>query len=272
MNFFQRIKQRADELGSWVCIGLDIDPAKLPEHLKTAKNTQNTFGIEIVKATHNVALCYKLNSSFFEAEGLLGHAALQDIIDAIRERGIPVILDAKRADIGNSSKQYARAAFDLLGVDALTVSPYLGRDSLEPFFEYEKKGVIVLGATSNPGAKDFQFLQCAGAPLYEQVARRVAGWNTRANCGLVVGATQAEVFERLREIAAEVPFLVPGVGAQGGALEPVVRWGVTASGVPPIINSSRGILYASSGEDFAGAARTAAIQLRDSIREAAGGS
>ena len=267
MNFFQRVKERAKDINSWVCVGLDVDTAKLPAHLQGDEDAQKKFGAAIVDATHKAALCYKINSAFFEAEGPRGYAALQELIAGIRERGIPVILDAKRADIGNSSKQYARAAFEGLGADAVTVSPYLGGDSLEPFLDYADKGTIILGVTSNPGGKDFQFLDCSGFPLYEQVVRKAAAWNSRGNCGLVVGATKGEVFARLRRIAPELPFLVPGVGAQGGVLGPVVQWGVTASGVPPIINSSRAILFASDGEDFAEAAHAAALELRDLIRE-----
>ncbi len=272
MNFFERIRDRAKAIHSWVCVGLDIDPGKLPAHLAGEKNAQKAFGAEIVGATHDLALCYKINSAFFEAEGLIGYATLQELIADIGQHRVPVILDAKRGDIGNSSRQYARAAFEVLGADAVTVSPYLGQDALQPFLDYGDKGTIVLGVTSNPGGKDFQFLDCGGSPLYEQVVRKVAAWNSRDNCGLVVGATQGEVFERLRQIAPELPFLVPGVGAQGGALEPVVRWGVTTSGVPPIINSSRAILYASGGKDFAEAARAATLQLRDGIQQARRGS
>jgi len=269
MNFFRRVKERAEQTHSWVCVGLDIDKAKLPAHLRGEKNAQKAFGLEIVRATHELALCYKLNSAFFEAEGLVGYATLRELIAEIAQRRVPVILDAKRGDIGNSSRQYARACFDALGADAVTVSPYLGRDALEPFLDREDKGVIVLGVTSNPGGKDFQSLECRGVPLYEQVALKVAAWNSRGNCGLVVGATKGELFQRLRRIAPELPFLVPGVGAQGGALDPVVRWGATAAGIPPLINSSRAILFASDGEDFAEAARAAAQELRDSIRQAA---
>lgn len=270
MKFFERLKARSEKIGSWVCVGLDVEPAKLPQCVRGESSPQEAFGRRIVEATADLTLCYKVNIAFYEAEGRAGYEALEKTLAAI-PNDVPVILDAKRADIGNTSRQYARAAFDELGADAITVNPYLGQDSLLPFLECEEKGILILCATSNPGAKDFQFLQCEGEPLYEKVARKVADWNTRKNCGLVVGATHGEVFRRLRERAPELPFLVPGVGAQGGALEEVVRWGLTEKQVPPMINSSRGILYASSGEDFAEAARAATQNLRDAIRHAAQG-
>ncbi len=269
MKFFEYLKHRAEAIGSWVCVGLDIDPEKMPPHLRPRQDGVLAFGQEIVHATADLALCYKINAAFFEAQGLMGYHALELLVEGIPE-DVPVIYDAKRGDIGNTSEQYARACFDLLGADAITVNPYLGRDAIEPFLEYEQRGVFVLGATSNPGAKDFQNLYCDGKPLYEHVARQVSQWNERGNCGLVVGATRGEVLSQLRQIAPDLPFLVPGVGAQGGDLEEVARWGRTDSGVPPIINSSRGILYASTGKDFAEAARAAAEQMRDAIRYVAG--
>lgn len=270
MSFFTYIQELAQERNSWVCVGLDVDPEKIPAHLRFHENGIVEFAHEIIRATQDRVLCYKINSAFYEALGVWGQSALEEITESIPEP-VPFILDAKRADIANSSEQYARACFETLAADAVTVNPYLGRDALEPFLEYENRGVIVLGVTTNPGAQDFQYLECNGAPLYEHVARKVVEWNERGNCGLVVGATQGGAFRRMREIAPEVPFLVPGVGAQGGALDEVVRWGVTQSGIPPIINSSRGILYASGGEDFAEAARSATIQLQEAIQKVAGG-
>lgn len=267
-SFFNRLRSRAQRLNSWVCVGLDIDPKRIPVCLKEKPNAQEAFGIAIIEATHDVAMCYKANSAFFEAEGVKGHKALEAIVAEARRNEVPMILDAKRADIGNTSKQYATACFDRLKADAITVNPYLGQDGLQPFLDYEDKGIFVLGLTSNPGAADFEKLLCDGMPLFEHVAKKVASWNDHGNCGLVVGATQPEELERMRGLVSELPFLVPGIGAQGGALDPVVKHGCTSKGVPPVINSSRGILYASSGEDFAQAATKAAEQLRDRIRTA----
>ena len=266
-KFFDRLRIRSRDIGSWVCVGLDVEVAKIPGFLQPLKHPQAEFCRRIVEATSDVALCYKINMAFFEAEGLSGYHSLMETF-ALIPKDVPVILDAKRADIGNTSKQYARACFEEFGADAVTVNPYLGHDALEPFLEYRDRGIYVLGLTSNPGAKDFELLVCDGTPLYEHVARQVARWNTRGNCGLVVGATQADSFARLRQLVPELPFLVPGVGAQGGSIEEVVRHGPTHSGIPPVVNSSRGIIFASSGEDFAQAARTATINLRDEIRRA----
>ena len=179
-------------------------------------------------------------------------------------KNIPVILDAKRGDIGNTAKAYACAAFDELGADAITVNPYMGYDSLAPFIEYKDKGVFVLCRTSNPGASDFQSIECDGKPLYRVVADRVEGWNKYKNLGLVVGATRIEELKSIREAHPTLPLLIPGVGAQGGSLELAVRYGHTENGLA-VINVSRAVLYASSGPDFAAAARAAALSLRDEM-------
>mgnify|MGYP006300121347 FL=1 len=267
LKFFDQIKRQAAKRDSWLCVGLDIEPARIPESARKSRNAQADFGRRIIETTADIALCYKINIAFFEAEGSSGYQALNELMLAIPAE-VPVILDAKRGDIGNTARQYAKACFEDMGAGAVTVNPYLGGDSLEPFLKHEDKGVIVLGLTSNPGSRDFQFLECEGKPLYEHVAVKVAEWNTRGNCGLVVGATHQGMLERIRALAPEVPFLVPGIGAQGGTLEEVVRHGLTASGVPPMINSSRGILYASDAVHFPQAAREAAIRLRDKIRAA----
>ncbi len=270
MKFFEVIKERAETIGSWVCVGLDVNPEKIPAHIRFEENPILKFSQGIIEATREVALCYKINSAFFEAQGIWGIQALEKIFVEMPE-DVPVILDAKRADIANTSEQYARSAFEVFGADAITVNPYLGKDSLDPFLEYEFRGVFILCATSNPGARDIQHLILDdGRPLYERVAQEAGQWNLNQNIGLVVGATQPEALQEIRQIAPDLPFLVPGVGAQGGALEAVVRWGVSSDGVPPIINSSRGIIYASEGENFAEAAREAALALRDRIREAQG--
>jgi len=188
---------------------------------------------------------------------------LKAVIEGV-PKNIPVILDAKRGDIGNTARAYARAAFDELGVDAITVNPYMGYDAIEPFIEYRDKGVFVLCRTSNPGAADFQALDCGGKPLYRLVADRVEEWNKHGNIGLVIGATQPEELKAIREAHPTLPLLIPGVGAQGGSLELAVKYGCTADGIA-IINSSRQVLYASSGPDFAAAARAAALSLRDEM-------
>ena len=227
------------------------------------------FNRAIIDATHDLVCVYKPNSAFYEAGGLDGLRALQDTVEAAHAKNIPVILDAKRGDIANSSVAYAKAAFEVWGADALTVSPYMGGDSLEPFLAYEDRGVFVLTRTSNPGAADIEELIVQSPdgprPLYEQVAIAAAGWNTRGNIGLVVGATAPDELARVRSLAPDMPILVPGVGAQGGDLAASVRNGVDANGRRVVIAVGRQVLYASKGTGYAQAARAEAERLRDRI-------
>jgi orotidine-5'-phosphate decarboxylase len=271
MNFVEKLAAAARKNNSLVCVGLDPDPRLMPEKVSVGE-----FNKAIIEATADVVCAYKPNFAFYEAMGEEGMKALRRTLRYI-PAGIPVIADAKRADIGNTSKAYASALFDILGFDAATVNPYLGFDAIEPFIEYREKGIIILCRTSNSGAKDFQSLRCetpsGQRPLFEIVAKKAEEWNIYGNVGLVVGATYPEELKTVREQHPEMPFLIPGVGAQGGDVELTVRYGVDAQGEKAIINSSRQILYASKGKDYAEAAGKAALTLRDEInkyRKAAG--
>ena len=225
------------------------------------------FNRAIIDATHDLVCVYKPNSAFYEAAGIDGLRALQDTVEAAHAKGIPVVLDAKRGDISNTSVAYAKAAFEVWGADALTVSPYMGGDSLEPFLAYEDRAAFVLTRTSNPGAADIEELTVQSPdgprPLYEQVAIAAAGWNTRGNVGLVVGATAPDELARVRALAPGMPILVPGVGAQGGDLAASVRSGVDADGRRAVIAVGRQVIYASKASDYAKAARAEAGRLRD---------
>lgn len=256
-------------------MGLDPDLGRIPESVAPgAPDAERVveFNRHIVEATADVAAAYKPNSAFYEALGEDGFCALEETIGTIRERapGAAVILDAKRADIGSTNAGYVAAAFDRFGADAITVHPYLGGEALAPFLERAEKLVFVLARTSNPGAGELQDLVAGGAPLYRHVARAVArDWNAAGNCGLVVGATYPEEMRAIREdIPAEMPILVPGVGAQGGDVAAVVDANREAGSDAFLIAASRSILYASDGEDFADAARTAAEALDSEIRAA----
>jgi orotidine-5'-phosphate decarboxylase len=226
------------------------------------------FNKAIIAATSDLVCAYKPNFAFYEALGNEGLDALKRTVDYIPD-AIPVIGDAKRGDIGNTAKAYARAIFDNLNFDATTVNPYLGFDSIEPFIQYTDKGVFILCRTSNAGAVDFQSLSCkvedGHRPLFELVALKARQWNIHGNIGLVVGATYPEELRLVRQSHPDMPFLIPGVGAQGGDLASVVRYGVDAQGEKAIINVSRQIIYASREKDFAQAARRVATELRDQI-------
>jgi orotidine-5'-phosphate decarboxylase len=241
---------------------------RMPEVVRDDTSPFLAFGRAIVKATADVASAYKPNLGFWLAEGPAGLSALQQFIAEVPEN-IPVILDAKFNDIGNSAKAYARTAFEALKADAVTSNPYLGRDSAHSFLEYAERGIFLLARTSNASAPDLQDHLVNGHPLYEQVAQLATQWNAElpGMCGLVVGATYPKELARLRQVAPELPFLIPGIGSQGGNLEAAVAHGPTTTGIGPVINSSRGIIYASSGPDFAKAARAATIDLRDRINQ-----
>ena len=263
MNFLEKLQNAARKNHSLVCVGLDPDLKLMPE-----KVSVSDFNKEIIEATADLVCAYKPNLAFYEALGDPGMKALEDTLKYI-PGDIPVIADAKRADIGNTSKAYATALFDLLGFDAATVNPYLGFDAVEPFIQYREKGTFILCRTSNAGARDFQSLTCqtpAGLrPLFEIVADKAEEWNIFGNIGLVVGATYPEELKLLREKHPDMPFLIPGIGAQGGDLASTIRNGVSRTKDRVIINSSRQILYASKGRDFDQAARNAALVLRDGI-------
>jgi len=266
MTFIQKLQQAWERSNSLVCVGLDPDLDRLPTHLPRDGAGVLEFHRAIVDATHDLVCAYKPQIAYFAAEGL--EDTLAATIDYIRERApqVPIILDAKRGDIGSTAEQYAREAFERYGADAVTVNPYMGGDTLEPFLRHANRGVVILCRTSNPGAGDFQDLDVNGRPLFEIVAERAATrWNSAGNCLLVVGATWPEQLARVRSIVGDMPLLVPGVGAQGGDVEKLVRAGRTAAGTGLLINSSRGILYASRKADFAQSARTATIDLQQLI-------
>ncbi len=263
MTFGERLSRAARANSSLVCVGLDPDPQLMPVKDVLA------FNKAIIDATQDLVCAYKPNLAFYEALGLEGWRALAGTVAHVGGK-VPVIADAKRGDIGNTAKAYARALFETLGFDASTVNPYLGRDAMEPFLEYADKGIIILCRTSNPGSADFQSLtvtngQGQGRPLFEVVAQKATEWDQKRNVGLVVGATFPQELKRVRELCPDMPILIPGVGAQGGDLEASVRWGCDSRGEGAIINSSRAILYASKGPDFAEAARKATLDLREAI-------
>ncbi|MCL4535889.1 MAG: orotidine-5'-phosphate decarboxylase [Bacteroidetes bacterium] len=267
--FEEKLLDVSRRRSSLVCVGLDIDPHRVPPHLGTGPKALLAFNRSIIEATADLVCAYKPNLAFYEALGLEGWALLRATL-AVIPQDTPVIADAKRGDVGNTATAYAHAVFEDLGFDAVTVSPYLGEDALLPFLEWKDKGIFVLCKTSNPGSAEFQDLLVAapGAeprPLYEVVASRVLHWNRHGNCGLVVGATYPTQLQRIRQMAPELPILIPGVGAQAGDLEATVRYGVDEHGQRAIINSARGIIYASTGRDFAYAARQAAKELREAI-------
>jgi len=266
MHFMQSLQTAWTRNNSLVCVGLDPEPAKFPAHLKNRPDAVFEFCAAIVDATADLACSYKPQIAHFAA--LRAEEALERLIAHIHARhpGVPVILDAKRGDIGSTAQHYVTEAFERFGADAVTLNPYLGRDSVQPFLDRADKGVILLCHTSNPGAADLQDLDVGGKPLYQYVARLVAQeWNTHGNCALVTGATYPEQLAEVRALIGDIPLLVPGIGAQGGDVQAVVRHGRTAAGTGLMINSSRAILYAGHGEDFADAARKATRDLRDSI-------
>jgi orotidine-5'-phosphate decarboxylase len=266
MRFSDALQQRWRQHDTLVCVGLDPDPAKFPAHIKGAPDAVFAFCRAIVDATADLACAFKPQIAHFAA--LRAEDALERLIAHIHQRhpGVPVILDAKRGDIGSTAQHYVTEAFDRYGADAVTLNPYMGRDSIQPFLDRDDKGVILLCRTSNPGGADFQALDCGGVPLYLRVAETIArDWNTHGNCALVTGATWPEEIRQVRALVGDMPLLVPGIGAQGGDIEAVMRAGRTADGTGLMINSSRGIIYAGNGDDFAAAARNAAVELRDAI-------
>ncbi|MBP1657886.1 MAG: orotidine 5'-phosphate decarboxylase [Bacteroidetes bacterium] len=264
MNFTERLRASQNAQNSLVCVGLDPDPRKIPQFLHQNENPVAEFNRRIVESTHDLVCAYKMNLAFYEALGEKGWQALRATL-ALIPKSVITIADGKRGDIGNSSEMYARSILEDFNFDASTVHPYMGFDSLQPFARNAERGVFVLALTSNPGAKDFQYLKVQGKPLYEHVIRRVKKWNTAGNFGLVVGATRPAQLKTIRALALTLPILIPGIGAQGGDLRKAVRYGCDASGFLALLTAARSVLYASSGEDFADAARAAALSLRDEI-------
>ena len=272
MGFHDKLGHAWRTSGSMLCVGLDPDLDRLPLPLRGRADAMEQFCVAMVDATAASACAFKPQIAHFASQG--AEAQLERVCAYIRETypDHVLILDAKRGDIGSTAEHYAREAFVRYGADAVTVNPYLGTDSVEPFLRHEGKGTIVLCRTSNPGGDDFQSLLVDGQALYTHVARRVANeWSRLGECGLVVGATYPDEVGIVRDIVGDLPLLVPGVGAQGGEVQATVRLGSTNAGTGLIINSSRAILYASSGEDFAEAAARVAAATRDEIRSVAVG-
>ncbi len=282
MTFVEQLLQAERRHGSMLCVGLDPEPAKFPGAWRNDAARIFDFCAAIVDATHDLAIAFKPQIAYFAAHR--AEAQLERLVRHIHDvaPGVPVILDAKRGDIGSTAAQYAVEAFERYEADAVTLSPFMGFDSIEPYLQYPDKGVILLCRTSNPGGSDLQaqrLMTRDGQPgdlLYEHLARLAAGpWNPTGQVGLVVGATFPKEIARVRELAPQVPLLIPGVGAQGGDAQATVRagWRGDAGGTtgPVVVNASRAVLYASSGEDFAAAARQAALGLRDVLAQARDG-
>ena len=266
MNFITALKHRWSTANSLVCVGLDPEPAKFPAKFADDPDAIFAFCRDIADATADYACCFKPQIAHFAAHR--AEDALRRLIAHIHAThpGIPVILDAKRGDIGSTAEHYAAEAFDRYDADAVTANPYLGRDSVQPFLDRADKGIVILCHTSNPGARDFQELDVGGKPLYLRVAATVANkWNANGNCALVVGATFPEELAQVRMLVGDMPLLIPGVGAQGGDVAAVVRNGRSSDGSGLMISSSRAILYASGGDDHAQAARNATKALCDEI-------
>ena len=268
MTFLEMLHDAQQRNRSMLCVGLDPEPTRFPADLQGDAARIFDFCARIVDATGDLAIAFKPQIAYFAA-----HRAEEQLERLVRHMRaafphVPVILDAKRGDIGSTAEQYAREAFDRYGADAVTVNPYMGFDSVEPYMEWQDRGVIVLCRTSNAGGSDLQFLDVGGQPLYQHVARLVADkWNKNGQCALVVGATFPEELAQVRAIVGDMPLLVPGIGAQGGDIEATVKSGRTANGTGMMINSSRAIIYAQpqGAEDFAAAARRVATETRDAI-------
>jgi orotidine-5'-phosphate decarboxylase len=271
MNSFMALLESCWNEGHFLCVGLDTDFEKLPAPFKQEPVSDGLFHFnrEIIEATAPYCGAFKPNVAFYEGYGLEGLDALIRTNRFIRERYPvhPIILDAKRADIGNTNSGYVKAAFEVLQAHAITVHPYLGKEALAPFLDKQDRGVFVLCHTSNPGAGEFQELKTNGGELYKTVAAKVSQeWNYNGNCGLVMGATYPKQLAEIRSVAGDLPLLIPGIGAQGGDLEQTVIHGLSSARKGIIINASRSILYASSGEDFAAAAAAEAAKMTAEIR------
>ena len=271
MSFNQKLISAAKKNNSLVCVGLDSQLNKLPEHLKSRKNPQFEFNREIIEATHDLVCAYKPNSAFYEAEGAEGIMQLKMTMDYLKEKyaEIPVIIDAKRADIGNTNYSYIKFIFEYLKGDAITLHWYVGREGLKPFLDLVDKGLFIYCRSSNAGAGEFQDLMMDKTPFYQMLAKKIMkDWNYNNNCGLIFGATYPAELEIVRHIVGDdIPLLIPGIGAQGGDVEKTVKAGVNSKGLNAIINSSRGIIFASKEKDFADKARDEAMRLRDEINK-----
>jgi orotidine-5'-phosphate decarboxylase len=263
--FTARLNKLIQKKKSLVCVGLDTAIEKIPSFLLAEMDPLYEFNKAIIEATHEYAAAYKLNIAFYESLGMPGWELLERTLTLVPP-GVILLADAKRGDIENTGKKYAETYFKTYNFDAITVNPYMGMDSVAPFLEYEQKGVFILCLTSNAGAVDFQFLKVEDEPLYLKVAQKIVEWNfLYGNCGLVVGGTHTGELKEIRSLAPDLPFLVPGIGAQGGNLEKVVADATDENGLSTLINASRTILYASADRNFAEVARERAKHLRDQI-------
>lgn len=263
----QELIQQIRSKKTFLCVGLDPDMGKLPKHLQDGEDPIFEFNKAIVDATAPYCVAYKPNNAFYEAYGIKGMQSMAKTIAYIKANHPNhfVIADAKRGDIGNTSTMYAKAAFEQLGADAITVAPYMGKDSVEPFLQFDSKWAIVLALTSNAGAFDFQLSTTEEGELYKKVLKTVSAWGTSSNTMYVVGATKAEMIGEVRKLVPDHFFLVPGVGAQGGSLDDVCRYGLNKD-IGLLVNASRSILYASAGTDFAEAAAAEAKKLQQEMQ------
>lgn len=252
------------EKKSFLCIGLDTDITKIPKHLLKEEDPVFTFNKAIIDATQDICVSYKINTAFYEAQGLAGWQSMQRTLEYIPSSSF-TIADAKRGDIGNTSTQYAKAFFEQMKFDSITVAPYMGKDSVQPFLQFDDKWTIVLALTSNEGAFDFQYLLCDGEELFLQVLTKISSWGTPQNLMFVVGATKSAQLLAIRKIVPDHFLLIPGVGTQGGDLHEVCRFGLNQD-VGLLINVSRQIIYAGSGENYAEEARRAALQLQEQMK------
>jgi orotidine-5'-phosphate decarboxylase len=264
MTFNARLHSAQKKSHSLLCVGLDTDVKKIPVYLRGKKNGILEFNKRIIEATKDLACAYKINFAFYESLGKEGWTIIEKTRAAIPS-GIITIADAKRGDIGNSSAYYANAILNDMAFDSVTVAPYMGDDSVAPFLQWPEKGVFILALTSNEGAYDFQYKMVGKKRLFEEVVITSTQWTKFDNLGYVVGATKSKDIQAVRKLVPDAPFLVPGVGAQGGSIEEVIKYGCTKDGFGVLINASRSILYASSGKDFAAAARNEAAKLKNEI-------
>ncbi|PWB74553.1 orotidine-5'-phosphate decarboxylase [candidate division GN15 bacterium] len=264
MSALNNLQTAQQKNRSMICLGLDLDAKKMPSEYAGSIKGMFDFAHRIIDATSDLVCAYKPNLAFYEALGAEGLSLLRLIRDRIPEE-VAVIMDGKRGDIGNTAQYYAESLFEKLRADWVTLSPYMGFDSLRPFLEYKEKGAFILCLTSNAGAKDFQLLDVGGKPLYTVVAERVAGWNKDQNCGLVVGATHPGQLRDIRTLAGDMPLLIPGVGAQGGSLEEAATLGTDNFQKTAVINVSRSVLYASNDKDFAQRARQELEKLNSTV-------
>ena len=264
----QKLIEQIKKKQSFLCIGLDVDLDKIPSYLLALEDPIFEFNKQIIDATHHLAVAYKPNIAFYEAYGIKGWKALQKTIDYLNQKypEIFTIADAKRGDIGNTSTRYAKTFFEDLNFDSITVAPYMGSDSVEPYLAFENKFTILLALTSNIGGLDFQGLQTETSTIYETVIKTALTWKNSHNLMFVVGATRPDYFKTIREIAPDNFLLVPGIGAQGGNLQDVCKYGLN-SDIGLLVNSSRGIIYASNGEDFAEKAKEKALELQQEMEE-----